>query len=30
MTGDYLTTKGRDPDLDKEMIEDLDLTWSAP
>jgi len=30
MTGDYLTTRGRSPDLDKEMIEDLDLTWSAP
>lgn len=28
MTGDYLTTKGRDPDLDKEMIEDLNLTWN--
>lgn len=27
MTGDYLTTQGRKPDLDKEMIEDLDLTW---
>lgn len=28
MTGDYLTTKGRTPGLDKEMIEDLDLCWN--
>ncbi len=27
MTGNYLTTRGRDPDLDKEMIEDLSLSW---
>jgi biotin synthase len=26
MTGDYLTTKGRSPELDKEMIRDLELT----
>ena len=26
MTGDYLTTQGRSPELDKEMIEDLGLT----
>jgi biotin synthase len=26
MTGDYLTTKGRSPELDKEMIRDLGLT----
>lgn len=25
MTGDYLTTQGRDPELDKEMIKDLGL-----
>ncbi len=25
MTGDYLTTAGRNPDIDKKMLEDLDL-----
>ena len=28
MTGDYLTTKGRSPELDKEMVEDLGLSVS--
>lgn len=27
MTGSYLTTSGRSPKLDKEMIEDLGLSW---
>ncbi|MCS7281721.1 MAG: hypothetical protein NZ583_08955 [Desulfobacterota bacterium] len=30
MTGNYLTTLGRSPKLDKEVIEDLGLTWQVP
>ncbi|HTL51685.1 MAG TPA: biotin synthase BioB, partial [Planctomycetota bacterium] len=30
MVGNYLTTTGRNSDLDQKMVEDLGLTWAVP
>lgn len=30
MVGNYLTTTGRNADLDQKMVEDLGLTWAVP